>query len=256
MLDSITPLILTRNEAANIGRTLEQLRWAREVIVVDSCSTDSTASICSGFPNVRLFRREFDEHAAQWSFGLQQVRTDWFLALDADYFVPPEFTEELRRLEVTDAVSGGRAPFAYAIDGRRLRASLYPPRVVLARTARSRFRQDGHTQRLDVDGQVIDLHTPIVHDDRKPFAEFVRRQKRYASLEAPKIVGGGIGSVGMAGRVRRMIVLAPVAAPLYVLFARGVILDGWAGLRYAFERMVAEVILAREILRLRRAHTR
>lgn len=47
MLDQITPLILTYNEEPNIGRVLERLTWAREVVVLDSGSTDRTRGDCS-----------------------------------------------------------------------------------------------------------------------------------------------------------------------------------------------------------------
>jgi len=53
-LAEITPVLLTRDEEVNIGRTLGQLRWAREVIVVDSESTDRTRQIAASFPNVRV----------------------------------------------------------------------------------------------------------------------------------------------------------------------------------------------------------
>jgi glycosyltransferase involved in cell wall biosynthesis len=45
MLEKITPLILTYNEEPNIDRTLQQLRWAKEIIVIDSYSTDRTLDI-------------------------------------------------------------------------------------------------------------------------------------------------------------------------------------------------------------------
>ena len=62
MLAQITPVVLTYNEAANIGRTLERLAWAREVVVVDSHSTDDTISIARRFPNVRVVQRPFVDH--------------------------------------------------------------------------------------------------------------------------------------------------------------------------------------------------
>jgi glycosyltransferase involved in cell wall biosynthesis len=74
-LDLITPLILTYNEAPNIDRTLRPLSWAKEVIVIDSGSTDETLAICKKFQNVRIVIRPFDNHTAQWNFGLQQVKT-------------------------------------------------------------------------------------------------------------------------------------------------------------------------------------
>ena len=45
MLDEITPLILTYNEDVNINRTLGQLTWAKQIIVIDSYSTDKTLEI-------------------------------------------------------------------------------------------------------------------------------------------------------------------------------------------------------------------
>src|SRR5216684_3043071 len=99
MLDRITPLILTRDEEANIGRTLAQLAWARQVVIVDSLSTDGTVAIARRFANVRVVPRAFDSHAGQWSFGVGQVTTPWVLTLDADYFVPEGFVRELASLD-------------------------------------------------------------------------------------------------------------------------------------------------------------
>jgi glycosyltransferase involved in cell wall biosynthesis len=69
VLADITPVILTYNEAANIGRSLERLTWAREVVVVDSGSTDDTLAIVARFPNARVVKRPFDTHAQQWRFA-------------------------------------------------------------------------------------------------------------------------------------------------------------------------------------------
>lgn len=250
MLDQITPVILTRDEEPNIARTLGQLGWARDVVVVDSFSTDATVEIARRFPNVRVFQRAFDEHALQWTFAQQQVRTPWVLALDADYFLPSAFAAELETL-APGHLRGYRASFRYAVGGKPLRASLYPPRIVLAATPHATFWQDGHTQRISVDGDVGDLLEPIVHDDRKDFRSFVARQKRYMVAEAEKLRLGDPRSLGVAGRVRKLIVVAPFAVVVHSLFVKGLILDGVAGWRYTWERFVAELILSRELLRRR-----
>ena len=249
-LGEITPLVLTKDEEPNIGRTLAQLAWATEVVVVDSGSSDRTVEIARGFPNVRVFTRAFDEHAKQWTFGLQQVRTPWFLALDADYFVPEELVREMEELDPGET-RGYRVPFRYAVGGRVLRASLYPPRIVLAATPHATFWQDGHTQRIAVDGDAADLRTPIVHDDRKSFRSFLERQKRYMVQEAEKLRLRDPRSLGLAGRVRKLVFVAPPAVLLHALFVKGLVLDGRAGLRYAWERFVAELMLSRELLRRR-----
>jgi hypothetical protein len=247
-LDDITPVILTRDEEPNIGRTLGQLTWAREIVIVDSFSTDATVAIAGTFPNVRLVQRAFDEHAKQWTHALQQVRTAWFLALDADHFVPGDFVRELAALE-TAGVRGFRAPFRYAVNGKVLRTSLYPPRVVLAMKAHATFWQDGHTQRIAIDGETGMMSTAIIHDDRKSFRSFLERQRRYMRAEAEKLRALDPRSLGLTGRVRKLIVVAPLAVLVQTLFVKGLILDGTAGLRYAWERFVAELMLSRELLR-------
>ena len=128
MLADITPVILTYNEAANIGRSLERLSWAREVVIVDSHSTDETLSIASRFPNVRTVQRPFDTHAQQWRFAVEQtgITSDWVLRLDADYMVEPQLREEMVGLKPDPATAAYEIAFTYCIDGRPLRASLYP----------------------------------------------------------------------------------------------------------------------------------
>lgn len=249
LLDQITPVILTRNEEANLERTLAQLRWADDVVLVDSFSTDATLDIARGFPNVRTVQREIDTLAGQTNHGLAQVRTPWVLLLDADYFVPPELVDELRALDPPSGVRAYRAEFTYAVHGRPLRASLYPGRIVLLHKDHARAWQDGHAHRVLADGDVLTLHTKIIHDDRKSFARFVERQRVYMRQEAAKIRAADARGLPLSGRVRKLIVVAPFAVLVHTLFVKGLILDGIPGLRYVWERFVAELILSRELLR-------
>lgn len=253
MLELITPLILTRDEEANIGRTLSQLGWAREVVVVDSFSTDRTVEIARSFPNVRLVQRVFDAHATQWNYGVSLVTTEWVLTLDADYFVPTELARELEQLQPPPALAACDAAFVYAVHGHPLRASLYPPRPVLLRKGRFEIWQDGHTQRVRVDGPAQRLETRIVHDDRKPLRRFVQRQRAYMRQEAAKLRATRFRDLNAAGKLRKLRVIAPVAVLAYTLFGRKLILDGWPGLIYTFERVLAEVLLSVELMRGARA---
>ena len=133
MLADITPVILTFNEAANIGRSLERLTWATEVVVVDSGSTDDTLSITGRFANARVVHRPFDTHAAQWRFAAEQtgIATDWILRLDADYMLEPALREEIAALVPPPETAAYQIGFTYCIAGKPLRASLYPSLPVL-----------------------------------------------------------------------------------------------------------------------------
>jgi glycosyltransferase involved in cell wall biosynthesis len=249
MLDQITPVILTRDEEANIERSLASLAWARDVVLIDSFSTDGTVGIARRFPNVRVFQREIDSLAGQSNYGITQARTPWVLLLDADYFLPPAFADELRALDPPRGVTAYRGAFTYAVNGRPLRASLYPPRIVLLHRDHASVWQDGHAHRVLAGGETGELRTRIIHDDRKSFARFVARQKHYMRQEAEKLRLADPRALNFASRVRKLVVVAPFAVLLHTLFVKGLVLDGVAGLRYTWERVVAEVILSRELLR-------
>jgi glycosyltransferase involved in cell wall biosynthesis len=250
MLSQITPLILTYNEAPNIGRTLEKLRWARDIVVVDSFSSDETVEIVSRFPQARIFQRKFDSHDQQWSFGLNEtgIRSDWILALDADYILTDEFVDELSALKPSADVKGFCAKFTYCINGDALRSGLYPPVTVLYRRDRALYTQDGHTHRIVVDGEVLDLHSPILHDDRKPLSAWFHSQSNYTRLEARKLLVEPREKLSRTDRIRRLRIIAPMAMLFYCLIIRGGIFDGWAGFYYAFQRLIAEAMLSVQLL--------
>lgn len=246
MHTKITPLLLTFNEAPNIERTLERLSWARDIVVVDSISTDGTLEILARHSNVRVFERAFTTHAEQWNFGLEQtgINTDWVLALDADYVLSCALVEEIRALIERPDVTGYLACFEYCVNGRALRGAAYPPVVALYRKSGARYIQDGHTQRLLTDGKLARLKGRILHDDRKPLGQWLVAQARYMRLEAEKLSLLAPGELGAADRLRKLIVIAPVAMLFYCLFARGNVFDGWPGIFYALQRTTAEAILS------------
>lgn len=160
---SLTALLLTFNEAANIGRTLNALSWIPQVLVIDSGSTDGTLEILASRPNVRVLHRRFDSFAGQCNFGLDQIDSDWVLSLDADYGVPPELGRAMSGLlERADreGLAGYTLPFRYCIDGRPLRGSLLPPRTCLYRTRQGRYHDEGHGHRIRLDGPVAPCPTP------------------------------------------------------------------------------------------------
>ena len=98
MLEKITPIILTYNEAPNIDRTLAKLTWAEKILVIDSHSTDNTIEILKTYPQVEIKCRKFDTHTKQWNYGLEQIESEWVLSLDADYSLSDELLEEISQI--------------------------------------------------------------------------------------------------------------------------------------------------------------
>jgi glycosyltransferase involved in cell wall biosynthesis len=251
MLDQITPLVITFNEAPNLARTLNGVRWASEILLVDSFSTDQTLEIARSFPQVRVIQREFDSFAGQCNFGLSHIRTPWVLSLDADYIVTDALNDELRQLTPDGRVSGYRAFFRYCIHGAPLRGTLYPPRTVLYRASQARYESNGHGHRVRVDGLVKDLKGSIWHDDRKPLSRWLDAQRKYAAAEVSHLAGIDPAQLGWADWLRLRIWPAAPAALVYTLLVKGCLLDGWPGWLYALQRTYAELLLSIELLEFR-----
>jgi len=243
MLDQITPVLLTLNEAPNIERTLSALAWAKDIVLVDSGSADRTIEIVKRFPNVKLFTRQFDNHANQWRYAVTEtaIGTPWILRLDADYQVSPELLAEMRALFADAPVNGYRVKFDYAVFGRRLRASLYPPNVILLRRGHFTVREKGHTEEWIVDDPIGTLRARALHDDWKTTAAWLAGQGRYMGLEVDRVA---MRPRGLRDWLRRRPPLMPIAMFFYCLFGKGLIFNGRAGLFYSLQRTMAEAVLA------------
>jgi glycosyltransferase involved in cell wall biosynthesis len=244
MLEKITPLILTYNEAPNIGRILQRLTWAKRIVVIDSYSTDETLEILRSFPQVEVYQREFDTAANQDNYGLDQIGTEWALSLDADYLLTDELIEEIKNLRPQDPVNAYWARFKYCVFGKTLRGTLYPPRRILYRREKARYEDDGHTQRVSVEGQTAWLSSYVLHDDRKSLSRWLKSQDRYMLLEVEKLMQTPRERLGLIDAMRRSKILAPFAVMFYCLIIQRGILDGWAGWYYALQRTLAEILLA------------
>ncbi len=241
-------MILAFNEEANIGRTLAKLTWSKRILVIDSGSSDRTLDIIGQHPQAVVVRREFDSAAAQCNFGLTHIDSEWVLSLDADYILSDELISEIGSLRPTDNIRGFWARFVYRIFGHALRASVYPPRAVLYRRSTAAYVDEGHTQRVRIDGELLHLNHPIYHDDRKPILRWFSSQARYASLEASYLLTLDTSKLGSTDRLRLLILPAPILMFFYVLFIKRCLLDGWPGWYYTLQRSCAEAMLSIELL--------
>jgi glycosyltransferase involved in cell wall biosynthesis len=245
---SITPLILTYNEAPNIDRTLQQLVWAKEIIIIDSYSTDETLSIVAAYPQARVIQHQFESFASQCNFGLSQIKSEWVLSIDADYVMSQESIDEIESLSNLNDTDAYLIPFKYCVYGKPLRGTLYPARKVLYRTNKGAYENDGHAHRVIINGTVRSLTHCIYHDDRKPLSRWLWAQDRYMVIEAKKLLATPDRELSWGDRIRKRKIFAPFIILIYCLILKGGILDGWQGCYYAFQRTLAELLLAIHII--------
>jgi glycosyltransferase involved in cell wall biosynthesis len=244
MFEAVTPLILTYNEAPNINRTLEKLSWAKRVVVIDSYSTDETLEILQSYPQVEIYQREFDTFAKQCNYGLQQIKSEWVISLDADYLVTDDLIAEIEALPQDSPIDGYFVKFKYCVFGKPLSGTLLPPREVLFRREKAVYVDDGHAHRLQVNGESRMLNSYIYHDDRKSLSRWLWAQDRYMTIEVQKFLKTPVKELSFGDRIRCKKILAPSIVPIYCLIFKRGILDGWAGWYYAFQRTLAEILLS------------
>lgn len=245
----ITPLILTYNETANIGRVLDHLTSFDEIVVIDSFSEDNTVEIIEQYQNTTCLQRKFDSHTAQWNFGLSKVNTEWVLSLDADYIIKENLLQELITLDLVNTqFSAFNLSFKYCINGHPLKGTILPPRIALFNKHKSNYYQDGHTQMLQTDGPIGHLTNPILHDDRKPLDQWLLAQSKYVNLERDKLLSTPYKALSLADKIRTKKYFAPIIILIYCLILKKGIWDGKKGWYYAYQRMYFEVLLSLKLM--------
>jgi len=243
MGSEITPLILAYNEEPNIGRTLESLRWADRVVVLDSGSVDRTEEIARTFPNVDWKTRKFDSFKTQTEFGIHStgINTNYVLALDADMAVSKELAFEIKERFLNRKFAGGLVPFKYCVGGHPLPNSLYPAQIRLFERNKIEVLQVGHGHNFQITGPIYQFKSALIHDDRKPIDRWLFSQLSYSAIEAERI------KIGVHPRwhdkLRQFGLMPPVIALLAYVRAGGPF-GGIAAVRYAYERALYECLLA------------
>jgi len=240
----LTAVILTWNEEENIARTLSRLNWLEKIIVVDSMSTDKTIELIQSFHNTEIHTRKFDTHATQWNYGVSICNSEWVLSLDADYILPDAFIEEIKQNILRTDADAFYANFDFVVFGKALRGNNTTPRAVLFKKDKCNYYDDGHTQRLHIDGKAQSFKNKILHDDRKPLSRWLYNQGKYSLKETVMLMQRSNESLPLTGRLRKRKIPAPIFIFFYCLFYKRMILNGWRGWHYTLQRTLAEILIS------------
>jgi glycosyltransferase involved in cell wall biosynthesis len=249
----ISVVILTKNESTDIAGAIHSVSFSDDVHVFDSISTDGTQRIARSL-GATVHERVFDNYAAQRNASLTDpaFRYEWLLILDADERPTPELAAEMQR-----AVLGAPAD----VDAFRLRrhdylwdtwlkhAQITPFYTRLVRRGRARYVREIN-EVLAVDGLILELVAPLNHYPfSKGIAHWVAKHNVYSTMEAQLLASGAATSeaslrtalFGKDRSVRRAaqkalffkLPMRPVVKWGYMMFVRGAVLDGYAGLTYS-----------------------
>lgn len=184
---TLSVVVIARNEARVIGRCLESVAWADELIVLDGASTDATAEIA------RAHRANVTTTADWPGFGPQKNRAldlatgDWVLSLDADEWVTPETRRALEQaIREPGAHAAFRLPRLSSYCGRFMRHSGWWPDYVtrLFRRGAARFSTDLVHERLLVEGAVGTLRAALMHEAIVDLEDALHKMNAYSTAGA------------------------------------------------------------------------
>jgi glycosyltransferase involved in cell wall biosynthesis len=230
----ISVAMIACNEAVNLARTLDSVRWADEIVLVDSGSTDATVEIARRY-GATVYSEPWKGYGRQVNSALDKCTQPWILNLDADEELSPELTRSIQELLATEPEFGGyTVPRLNLIFGRWMRhGGLYPDRKLrVFRKGFARLREDTepHTTPKP-SGPTGALKGDLLHYQYPTLPLYVEHMQRYSTDSVPLLLRRGKTS-GNPLSFFANTVLNPGFTFVYNYLVRGGFLDGREGLAF------------------------
>ena len=192
---TITAVIITKNEEANIARCLNSLQnVADEIIVLDAFSTDETPNICKSYPSVKFIQRAWEGYAASKNFADNQAKSEYILSMDAD-----ETLSEKLKTSILNIKIGAKNHKAYQFNRLNHIANQpihhsgwYPDRKVrLFPKVNSKWEGDFVHETLQTDSPLQTIKGDLLHYTCSSFQQMESKQRQYAEYGAIELFRKG-----------------------------------------------------------------
>lgn len=186
-MSRLSVIIITKNEAHDIKACLESVKWADEILVLDSGSTDDTVAICREYTD-KVFITDWPGYGPQKNRALSYATGDWVLSLDADEQLSSALQIEIKALVAKEGVG----ELAYSIP----RLSTYCGKIIrygdwrkdnclrLFRRGHAKFQEVQVHESLEVEGRVGRLSGHLLHATFKDLEEMLHKLNQFSSLSA------------------------------------------------------------------------
>lgn len=229
---TLSAVLIVRNEAANLRACLESVRFANEIVVVDSGSTDDTVAIAREYTNQVFVETDWRGYGVQRQRAQSLARGDWIFMIDADERVTPRLQAEIERLVARDDrnvyAAVPRLSFCF---GRFIRHSGWYPDYVVRLYPRERARYDNasvHERVVPDPGMRLERLTgDLLHYTYRDLEHYLVKSARYASAWAAERQRAGRRASLTQG------ILHGIACFVRMYLLRFGFLDGRAGLLLA-----------------------
>lgn len=182
----LSVIIIAKNEGSNIRRCLESVRWADEIILLDSGSTDNTLSIAREYTD-KIIVTDWQGYGIQKQRALEQATGTWVLNLDADESVSPSLKEAVLDAINKDEADAYRIPIYLSFYGKSLNHSWCPKRHIRL------YKREGarYTDKIvheailvPLDARIGKLHLGIQHHSFQDVSHALYKLNVYSSYSA------------------------------------------------------------------------
>lgn len=225
----LSVIIITKNEAANIRRCLESVRFADEIIVLDSGSADNTVDIALEYTE-HVYTTDWHGYGIQKQRALSKASGDWVLNLDADESVSDDLREEILKAISSDEADAFRIPIRMFFYNQLLKYSASPKRHIrLFKRANAMYSNDIVHEKVLIapNSRIEKLSNAIQHHSYRDLSHVLYKLNKYSSYSA-KI---RIESNKKTGFIRTVIASSWMFGRCFIL-QRG-FLDGKLGFLFA-----------------------
>lgn len=244
----VSVTILTLNEEVNIERCLASVAWARQVVVVDSGSTDKTVEIARsrGATVIETHWRGFGPQR-EYAMRLTELEYQWVYIVDADEWVSEDLAVELAEIMQAPANPAYWQYFRLIFQGRWIsHCGWYPSQrsIRLMDVTRCAYGAQGFSEHPEVGGPLGRIRSDIVDEDLKGLAAWLHKHVGYAQLEARRrqLKSGPRSRLPHESRLRHFlkdhvaprIPARPLATFVWMYVVRAGFLDGRQGLLFCF----------------------
>lgn len=179
-------IIISKNAAKHIQRCLESVKWADEIIVLDSGSTDNTVDICKQYTD-QVFTTDWPGFGPQKNRALAKATGEWVLSLDADEALSPELQQEIQKV-----IKQSKTMDAYTLQrtskycGKTIRFGDWRNDRVLRlfKHSQAKFSDAAVHESLQVKGRIGKLTQPLLHDAFDNLEQVLNKVNHYSTLGA------------------------------------------------------------------------
>lgn len=188
----LSVIIITKNEAQHISRCLDSVKWADEIIVLDSGSDDNTVELCKTYTD-KVFSTDWPGFGIQKQRALDKASGNWVLSIDADEQVSAVLRAEIELAMQNNQYDGFEIPRLSSYCGRNMKHGGWWPDYVLRLFKREagKFSPELVHERVEVSGKIAKLTQPLLHEAFINPEEVLHKINSYSSLGARKLYEAG-----------------------------------------------------------------